>query len=75
MIISRYCEETQQWESRILPIESSQLYDFMSGTPVSIAMPQLDEDDQLFVEGYEAGLESLDFSALDDLLDLKEQFG
>jgi hypothetical protein len=47
----------------------------MSGTPVSIAMPQLDEDDQLFVEGHEAGLESLDFSALDDLLDLKEQFG
>ena len=50
-MISRYSEYTRKLESRDLPIDSSQLYDFMSGTPVEIAMPQLDEDDQRFVEG------------------------
>lgn len=51
MIISRYSIEDGKMESRDLPIESSQLYDFMAGTPASIAMPQLDEEDQIFVEG------------------------
>lgn len=75
MIISRYSIEEGKMESRDLPIESSQLYDFMAGTPASIAMPQLDEEDQMFVEGCPIEGENLDFTQFDELLDIKEQFG
>ena len=73
MIISRYSIEDGKMESRDLPIESSQLYDFMAGTPASIAMPQLDEEDQRFVEGNESEGSGLDFTKLDELLDIKDQ--
>jgi hypothetical protein len=75
LIISRYSIEEGKMESRDLPIESSQLYDFMSGTPASIAMPQLNEEDQRFVEGCPIEAENLDFTEFDELLDIKEQFG
>ena len=49
MNVIRVCPFCKKREQRDLPIASSQLYDWMSGTLIQDAMPQLSQEEAEFV--------------------------
>lgn len=54
MRVVRFCSACEDYEERDIPINSAQLYDWMSGTPIEIAAKNLTEEDMdflLFDEG------------------------
>jgi len=43
--IVRFCQKCGDYEGREIPINSAQLYDWMSGTPLEIAAKNLTDDE------------------------------
>jgi hypothetical protein len=49
MKVIRVCMHCRQTHERDIDINSAQLYDWMSGTLIQVAMPHLSDDDREFV--------------------------